>query len=213
MEAYSKYPPSVTLWEGMHSKRSALLHELNHNIQSIEDFPLGGNPGMFAGDVINPLWVKRKADVARFDALHASPEYAADTARSNAYYESSGLSAKHDEIMDSFMDKKLSRKEYESEMAKVDREFKNWVKSEAKTMHEADRLWAETLNPLGPRTLTPQMQYKHLVGEADARAVQDRRDWSMADRIATPFWESYDVPEGAMTRIYQAKEPKGLLND
>lgn len=36
--------------------------------------------------------------------------------------------------------------------------------------------------------------YKRLAGEAEARAVQARRDMSPQERVATPPWQSYDVP-------------------
>jgi hypothetical protein len=131
----------------------------------------------------------------------------ADIKRSNTQFRQGGTEAKLDALEAQLDSGGIGVDAYEEATTAINEKFSSWSKAELKTMTEVERLG----KMLGPKKLTPQMQYKHLVGEADARAVQDRRDWSMADRIATPFWESYKLPEGAMTRIYQAKEPKGLL--
>jgi hypothetical protein len=53
----------------------------------------------------------------------------------------------------------------------------------------------------------PYDAYKRLAGEAEARNVQTRLDWTPEQRRATPPWETLDVPEGEL--IYR-KDLGGL---
>lgn len=44
----------------------------------------------------------------------------------------------------------------------------------------------------------PREQYRRLAGEAEARNVQARRDFTPGQRAATPPWETLDVPESEL---------------
>jgi hypothetical protein len=50
--------------------------------------------------------------------------------------------------------------------------------------------------------------YRRLGGEMDARAVQHRKDLTQGERLAKPFWESYDVPMKEMVLAEQLRKPK-----
>jgi len=45
-------------------------------------------------------------------------------------------------------------------------------------------------------TVDPYEAYRHLAGEAEARAVQQRMNLTPMQRQARPFWQDLDVPEG-----------------
>jgi hypothetical protein len=56
-----------------------------------------------------------------------------------------------------------------------------------KLMQEKTRILTEVPDP--------SQQYKRLAGEAEARNVETRMDWTPEQRRATPPWKSLDVPE------------------
>lgn len=54
--------------------------------------------------------------------------------------------------------------------------------------------------------------YQRLAGEAEARNVQKRRDYTPEQRRATPPWETLDVPEDELiVRMRSSGTPAGLL--
>lgn len=64
---------------------------------------------------------------------------------------------------------------------------------------------------------TPYAQYQRVAGEAEARNVQTRRDFSPAQRTNIPPWETLDVPEKALIKLdapeptVAASQPAGAL--
>lgn len=60
--------------------------------------------------------------------------------------------------------------------------------------HQAkyDKARARKLKLVGKAQQDPFDMYESLMGEADARAVQTRRDLTMEERLARPFWLDYD---------------------
>lgn len=59
----------------------------------------------------------------------------------------------------------------------------------------------------------PYGKYKRLLGEAEARNVQTRMDFSPQQRRATPPWETLDVPESEIRFLAQDKFLKTMLGD
>jgi len=51
--------------------------------------------------------------------------------------------------------------------------------------------------------IDPHAQYERIAGEAEARNVQTRLDWTPEQRRETPPWASLDVPEDEL--IYRYK--------
>lgn len=64
---------------------------------------------------------------------------------------------------------------------------------------EYDYIMDYKLNELVPLSQRgPQEQYRRLAGEAEARNVQSRRDFTPEQRQAQPPWQTQDVPEEEM---------------
>ena len=198
----SKYfedtPPSVTLWDGLLSdKRSTALHEVNHAMQEVEGFARGGNIGEFQSSIKNPAW-ENNPDAKRVDELLGNPEYEAELTASNLKFERD-YEPRLTAIGRQLSEGKLPGTEYESATDKVFRDFDKWQSANLKVLTEVDTL----RDGLGYRTLNPREQYKRLLGEVDSRAVQERMDYSLQDRINKPVWQSYDVPENEISRRYR----------
>jgi hypothetical protein len=68
------------------------------------------------------------------------------------------------------------------------KEYSYWRKQYDDSMSEKMKVWAES-------TKDPYKQYKNLAGEAEARNVQTRMDFTPEQRQAQPPWETLDVPE------------------
>jgi len=185
---YFDSPPSVTLWDGLFSnKPSTNLHELNHNIQSIEGFPGGGNNKMFKHR-LNSSW-EGTPKAKRFSDITESMAYKNELIENNKKYNE--IVGKDGWDKDNYDD--------------LYAEFNVWAEANTPLMMEADAISAS----LGKRNLTPQDQYQRLTGEADARAVQKRMDMTMQQRKDKPFYKDYDVPEDEF--IYQY-DNGGLLD-
>jgi hypothetical protein len=202
----------------LESKRSVLLHELQHPIQEKEGFAAGANPNMFesiyeqtqkqrnAFNVFANLVEKygdeviRPSDLGRFDDVY--------------------------EFIDAYLpavniNRRLSKQDFE--------DFKSAVKSiglKPPTSQKygigayaeiiADNLRAETEK----KFISREEQYFKQMGEAEARAVQARMNLTPEERRAKFPEESYDVPIGelidaprtggpALLTTYHAQEKAG----
>lgn len=192
-------PPSVTLWDAglLSNKRSTALHEANHAMQDVEGFARGGNIGQFQSSIKNPAW-ENNPDAKRVDELLGSPEYEAELTASNLKFERD-YEPRLTAIDRQLSEGKLPRTEWGGATDRVFEDFDKWKSSNLKVLAEVDTL----RDGLGYRMLNPREQYMRLLGEVDSRAVQERMDYSLQDRINKPFWQSYDVPENEISRRYR----------
>ena len=72
-----------------------------------------------------------------------------------------------------------------------EKEYAHFRKQYDDSMNEKMQVWDES-------TKDPYQQYKKLAGEAEARNVQKRLDWTPAQRKAAPPWLTLDVPENEL---------------
>jgi hypothetical protein len=200
-------PPSVTLWDAglLSNKRSTALHEANHAMQDVEGFARGGNIGQFQSSIKNPAW-ENNPDAKRVDELYSNPKYNIETTIGNAKF-GEEYSPKIDTLNRQLKNGEISRTQWRLGSKKVYEDYDAWKATNLKTMNEVEKL----IEGLGQRRLSPRDQYMRLLGEVDSRAVQERMDYSLQDRINKPFWRSYDVPENEILRRYRDTKNSGLL--
>jgi hypothetical protein len=166
---------------GKSANKSVALHELQHAIQEREGFARGGNPGMFAGN--KSIYDLKESQRKEFEDSYGYTQ--------KFDYE---LLRNEPELYKKLLkdgQEKLSSKPFYEEFAK-------------RNLPEGDRVWFAKrmdsmdteLNELRREAMKdPQEQYVRLAGEAEARNVQKRMDWTPEQRRATPPWKSLDVPE------------------
>jgi hypothetical protein len=196
-------PETITLWEqgGYPSKKNVLAHELQHSIQSREGFAGGGNPRQFeqpGNKIISKNWERwhEKSDiVAEMRQLHESPQYQKDLDASNALW-----SKKYAPKIDALDDTVKVRSDYAKIRPKIQEVFDDYKKVQAvkfPTMDKFEKLNREHLVGLKEpkKYLSPYDSYARLAGEAEARNVQTRMDFTPKQRQAQPPWETLDVPE------------------
>lgn len=100
-------------------------------------------------------------------------------------------------------------------VAAITKKIDDMEKSANYNYSEMQALLAEKMRLISEMELSPHQQYEQyerLLGEADSRAVQARMDMNMQDRINTPFWESYDVPEDELIRMYRDGDMSSVLS-
>lgn len=168
-------------------QESTIMHELQHAVQKKEGFQTGGNPGT-APKVKNPKydqWLQNRDSVNRADEIRGSKEYKDQMTARNKLWQDK-YDSKYDDATD-------------EESAKLMQSFKSEANEISPLINEVDRLSANagTLDA-PPEYIDPYESYKRLVGEAEARNVQTRLDWTSEQRRATPPWKTLDVPESEL---------------
>jgi hypothetical protein len=103
---------------------------------------------------------------------------------------------KLDELLEQVSTGKIDGPTFEREYERIISSFKHG--EEIKRLNEA----------AGTILRSPQEAYRKLAGEAEARNVQTRMDWTPEQRRATPPWLSLDVPEDELIVSHQ----QGLAN-
>ncbi len=63
---------------------------------------------------------------------------------------------------------------------------------------EIERLYEENKHKLNMTDMSGSELYQRLAGEIESRNVQERRDWTMAERMARPFNETLEYPGEAL---------------
>lgn len=149
---------------GSSNPRSTALHELQHAIQNREGFSGGGNPD--------------NAPQMLYEATADATKRLRNLQNGEAY-----LSAQ----------KKVKdlAKTWDADPVGYDAKL-NTLKKKYPEYWEAQRL-ERFLYPARPISSADDA-YRHLAGEAEARAVQARMDFPPDKRKAVPPWESYDIP-------------------
>ena len=162
--------------------QSVNLHELQHAIQQREKFAGGGSPDMFKGD--KTIYDLKESQRKEFeDAYGYSQKFDYEILKKEPEL--------YRELIKQGEQQGFSSRPFYDEFAK-------------RNLPESDRVWFgkrmdsmdRELNSLrGNANKDPYEQYQRLAGEAEARNVQTRMDWTPEQRRATPPWKSLDVPE------------------
>ncbi len=72
---------------------------------------------------------------------------------------------------------------------------------------EIERLYEENKHKLNMTDMSGSELYLRLAGEIESRNVQERRDWSMSERMARPFNETLEYPGEALVSFSVAHVP------
>ena len=176
------YGQSASLAEGINPKgefielsddllggdaKSVALHELQHAIQEREGFAGGGSPSQFADDFAQNR--ARLAFLEKDEATQAILKEVDD--------------AENALIMRDDLDFEQMQKEL-FDLQAYYRQVSPHYKEYSKVMHA-----------MRGKSEDGVYEYKRLAGEAEARNVQTRLDYTPEQRRATPPWQTLDVPE------------------
>lgn len=220
--------------------RSTLLHEIQHLIQSIEEYAIGGN-GDSARERYNKLtiyysrernlqktvatlrWLNGAEEAkAKLDEFRVAMNVGADNAtlemlrgdynyvvlELNDGYSVDTLDFKKSVYADEFMLPSLEGVEA-MDLAKVDKEWSG-LKSRKRAFPGLEKKMKAKLKQLNDEVdadakLATKLEgksdfelYQRLAGEIEARNVQERRNWTEAERAARPFNETLEYPGEAL---------------
>jgi len=149
--------------------KSTTLHELNHAIQQAEGFESGGSPARFEAKLRS--------------AKRLYPKYSQAAEIRGLLDEGVAI----DDIPDIY--KGMPEKDYVMSLLQ-DPDDLSMIKE-----YSLDELNTMASSAKRDLNIDPHAQYERLAGEAEARNVQTRMDWTPEQRRATPPWKSLDVPE------------------
>ena len=167
------------------ANKSVALHELQHAIQEREGFASGGNLGTaeIPYSVREPLY--KDATKLSEISLEATKKNRSILDMANAAL--LGDSGKVSEI------KKMLNPDEVKEALSIYRE--------AKAVADTNKIRLGSINGMSEALIKQAdsmdsfYRYERLAGEAEARNVQTRLDYTPEQRRATPPWETLDVPE------------------
>ena len=148
-------------------KGSVMAHEMQHAIQEREGFAGGGSPSQFADDFAQNR--ARLAFLEKDEATQAILKEVDD--------------AENALIMRDDLDFEQMQKEL-FDLQAYYRQVSPHYKEYSKVMHA-----------MRGKSEDGVYEYKRLAGEAEARNVQTRLDYTPEQRRATPPWKTLDVPE------------------
>jgi hypothetical protein len=216
-------------------QRDVLLHEIQHIIQHREGFAAGGNPDMFAYDVVRQLQVARTTAHNKLDEMAADPnnnanvvklrqlvDYALDAAGLKLALEHySGPTGRPLVVHQSAREKLLR-----ADFAEVQRKFielrRELANLDEQTLGTA--MWPQTtlkdiIGRVELRGKTTEQQqvllhelYERLAGEAEARMTQSRQSLTPEERLAKAPDDTLN--EDQLTRgdlIFRMEDSTGTL--
>ncbi len=158
-------------------RRQVALHELQHVVQGREGFAEGGSQLDFSD-----LPSEKILDTEFIAALN----------KHNAVLDKYGFNPDDKITPDKLNSMKPSDIEAELE------DQMHWLDDEIRDNSELKDVWPPGL--MGDPMVDPAFAaYRRLAGEAEARNVETRRDYTPEQRRATPPWATLDVPEGELT--------------
>ena len=169
MGAYDPVKNTASINDNMtpDEKRSTFLHEVGaHGPQGIEKMPRGGDPKQFAVEKVQ-AYERIGAINKKMDATLAKKEQMERMSR---------------EISNST---DMDRFQQADAMADVNRMIN-------RHQNDYDNLMVERGKLVPAAQQDPFESYQSLTGEAEARAVEVRRDMTMKERLARPFWLDFD---------------------
>ena len=161
------------------SGKSLTLHEMQHRMQDFEGFAKGGSPSEFnpgmAKEARDALSWRREVDQELSKMVPGSDRIAAENNLVQKYQELGAM-----DMVPSREARDWASQPYLAEPS-AQKELENIVKTYGLDKQTTPR--------------SPMEIYKLLAGEAESRNVQTRMDWTPEQRMATPPWESLDIPE------------------
>lgn len=166
-----------------HTIKDVTLHELQHAVQTAENFPRGGNP-------LDNSLVPLTADLR--DKVSQTFKTFDDERR--AYVDA--------KIGDKLNDVSIDGRE---RLAMLQGVMDEWAAANPEKA-KMRKLALENLDVRGPRA-----GYKHLAGEVEARNVQRRQDFTSPERREIAPWETQDVPDELQIVRRRADQPAQMM--
>lgn len=164
--------------------KSTNLHELQHAIQHKEGFARGGSPESLAQEVFDAKENFNKYDSLRQRAYDAASQEAAWKIKDPAYADIiKNEMAKHEAT--------LGLKSADNPFGVDEQQALSWYLANEKGAPRYAELANQNRMLSG---MDASQAYKHLAGEAEARAVQARMNMTPEQRRATFPLDSYDIP-------------------
>jgi hypothetical protein len=160
----------ASAYSGDAFEKKTVMHELQHALQEREGFAKGGHAEHFADDYNRALHNKDYYDQEAINARLAArktPEYKAIQSDIDAAIELDDKVSLQKLVPQRRAIEDAAARDFELESARLSEKIK----------------------------LNPFEQYRRLAGEAEARNVETRLDFTPEQRRATPPWKTLDVPE------------------
>jgi hypothetical protein len=184
--------------------KSTQLHELQHAIQDREGFARGGNPASVSNKVINPQWQKWHSNqdvVQEIKSIKESPAYRKEQQELESVWKTEY--APKLERLEALELKGKNAQEREAYYPLIDEIFAEFdaYRSGRQPLYnklvELSKTHGINANNLREpnKFIDPDEAYRRLAGEAEARNVQTRMDFTPAERKAKAPWTTLDVPE------------------
>ena len=182
-------PEIYTQGENEGINRSVAGHELQHAIQEREGFAKGGSPSMFTD--------QKQAEYAR-DLLNwrSEVEKFADKLGVNKFNNSDWYDVAENVVIDEY--RKGGALDWVPSLA-IRNEARLPMYARGGGLMNMRKDYEDLVGLYGldkhtsPRS--PNQMYKNLAGEAEARNVQTRMDFTPKQRQAQPPWKTLDVPQ------------------
>jgi hypothetical protein len=190
-------PATTTLWRSGRNK-STLLHETQHRIQGEEGFARGGTPEQVSDADLQsmPQYKQWEANQGKRDQVREilqSPEYRAERDVSNRLF-AEDVEPRIDRISDQIDSNEIDFETGNQMIEDIFAEFNQIKASRFPTMTRLDEI--DQANKI--RKPDARDFYRRLAGEAEARNVQTRRDFTPQQRRASAPWSTLDVPENEL---------------
>lgn len=160
----------ASAYSGDAFEKKTVMHELQHALQEREGFAKGGHAEHFADDYNRALHNKDYYDQEAINARLAArktPEYKAIQSDIDAAIELDDKVSLQKLVPQRRAIEDAAARDFELESARLSEKIK----------------------------LNPFEQYRRLAGEAEARNVETRLNFTPEQRRATPPWQTLDVPE------------------
>ena len=177
---------------------STTLHELQHAIQEIEGFALGGSPNEFkALDLTNKKLDEINSKVQGL--LDSSPDLRSSVVLSNVLQDA--IVEKYGDLMEADDDDPLVK----DWQVAVDLRNDHPLFNEFFSLKNIERQVARA-----NIVMSPVEQYSRLAGEVEGRLTQARIDMSPAERVAQYPLDDMDVPVSGQAVRLPSKDAKGV---
>jgi hypothetical protein len=164
---------------------SVLLHEIQHGIQYVEGFAIGGSPGQFAFD-------EGMDQSSRQDAGQRIKEFERQALDGQTLYEIT------EEAYDLVADDAITEAEAQ---ARIDQ-----ANAKLEAAMAADPFYQNDLKRARQPVLSAGERYRRLAGEAEARNTQARQRMTAEQRRATPPSQTADVAADDVIVMFNGKE-------
>jgi hypothetical protein len=182
--------------------KSIALHEMQHAIQRIEGFALGGDPKQFGFLDVTDRELGQISEKIQV-LFEQNPEFYRDVVKANQL--SIAIKEKYGSLIDGFDDEPMAEAWREA----VDRRNEHPQNDAFFKLKNSERQISRSR-----MVLSPMDQYLRLAGEAEARLTQVRADMSALERREVHPVENFDVPVDAQALRFDSRiESSKLVNE